>query len=130
MFRQQLTGCRSQAHQAENLQHLAAYAPLDANHGAASCLRIIMMASTIAFDNDNSGLQAGTINGSVQASFHYATGRLREESFAGSAQALPCLLYERATFMNGPPHQLYPPTNSETTTPRRGDIIIQEAVRI
>ena len=44
--------------------------------------------------------------------------------------ALPCLLYERATFMNGPPHQLYPPTNSETTTPRRGDVIIQEAVRI
>ena len=43
---------------------------------------------------------------------------------------LPCLLYERATFMNGPPHQLYPPTNSETTTPRRGDVIIQEAVRI
>lgn len=33
-----------------------------------------MMASTIAFGNDNSGLQAGTINGSVQASFHYATG--------------------------------------------------------
>ena len=32
--------------------------------------------------------------------------------------------------MNGPPHQLYPPTNSETTTPRRVDIIIQEAVRL
>ena len=34
-----------------------------------------MMASTIAFGNNNSGLQAGTVNGPVQASFHYATGR-------------------------------------------------------
>jgi hypothetical protein len=46
------------------------------------------MASTIAFGNDNHGLQAGTINGPVQASFHYGTGTSRKESFAGSEQAL------------------------------------------
>jgi hypothetical protein len=64
----------SQVYQADNLQHTAADTPLNAHRIAALRLEIIM-ASTTAFGDNNSGFQAGTINGPVQASFHYATGK-------------------------------------------------------
>jgi hypothetical protein len=43
---------------------------------------------------------------------------------------LPCPCTCRAGSPRGPPHQLHHLNNSEATTPRRVDTIIQEAVRI